>query len=411
MKITTPDDLGRATPESAIGPRVGTGYDLHRLVDGRPLVLAGVRFPVRSRSVRPFRRRRRCATRSSTRSSAPRARATSAGTFPTPTRPGRTRRASTCSRRRLRSWMAWAGRSSNVDVTVFSSARTRAAACSTIRKNLARVLRPAAGRELSVKAKTNEGVDAVGRGEAIAAHAVAMVASVLGRPRDADARSLCAEPDRPSARRQRPDGAVQLAARARPRRHVCAAHRRHRHRAIDARSEQSILDDLRWLGLDWDEGPDVGGTHGPVPAVRTDGPLRRRVCAARSASGVGVPLLLHARVARRRAQGGAGRRTCRRNTAAVAASCRSRRVRAPSRRRVRRRPFAFACRAGPRRDVPRPRPRRRDVQHAKSSAIRSSSGRTAGPPTTSPSSSTTCRWRSRMSFAAKITSPTRRDRC
>jgi glutamyl-tRNA synthetase/nondiscriminating glutamyl-tRNA synthetase len=28
-------------------------------------------------------------------------------------------------------------------------------------------------------------------------------------------------------------------------------------------SEASILDDLRWLGLDWDEGPDVGGLHGP----------------------------------------------------------------------------------------------------------------------------------------------------
>ena len=28
-------------------------------------------------------------------------------------------------------------------------------------------------------------------------------------------------------------------------------------------SEASILEDLRWLGLDWDEGPDVGGLHGP----------------------------------------------------------------------------------------------------------------------------------------------------
>jgi len=28
-------------------------------------------------------------------------------------------------------------------------------------------------------------------------------------------------------------------------------------------SEQSILDDLRWLGLHWDEGPDVGGACGP----------------------------------------------------------------------------------------------------------------------------------------------------
>ncbi|MCK9469679.1 MAG: glutamate--tRNA ligase, partial [Porticoccaceae bacterium] len=30
-----------------------------------------------------------------------------------------------------------------------------------------------------------------------------------------------------------------------------------------AESEQMILDSLRWLGLDWDEGPDVGGPHGP----------------------------------------------------------------------------------------------------------------------------------------------------
>lgn len=28
-------------------------------------------------------------------------------------------------------------------------------------------------------------------------------------------------------------------------------------------SEQAILDSLRWLGLDWDEGPDIGGEHGP----------------------------------------------------------------------------------------------------------------------------------------------------
>jgi glutamyl-tRNA synthetase/nondiscriminating glutamyl-tRNA synthetase len=28
-------------------------------------------------------------------------------------------------------------------------------------------------------------------------------------------------------------------------------------------SEVGILEDLRWLGLDWDEGPDVGGLHGP----------------------------------------------------------------------------------------------------------------------------------------------------
>ncbi|GAA3900650.1 glutamate--tRNA ligase [Halomonas cibimaris] len=30
-----------------------------------------------------------------------------------------------------------------------------------------------------------------------------------------------------------------------------------------AESEQMILDSLRWLGIEWDEGPDVGGAYGP----------------------------------------------------------------------------------------------------------------------------------------------------
>src|SRR5580692_2561848 len=30
-----------------------------------------------------------------------------------------------------------------------------------------------------------------------------------------------------------------------------------------ATSEQEIFNSLRWLGLNWDEGPDVGGPHGP----------------------------------------------------------------------------------------------------------------------------------------------------
>ena len=29
------------------------------------------------------------------------------------------------------------------------------------------------------------------------------------------------------------------------------------------RAETAILEALRWTGLDWDEGPDVGGPHGP----------------------------------------------------------------------------------------------------------------------------------------------------
>ncbi|MGF1465428.1 MAG: tRNA glutamyl-Q(34) synthetase GluQRS [Sandaracinaceae bacterium] len=34
---------------------------------------------------------------------------------------------------------------------------------------------------------------------------------------------------------------------------------------------EAMLEDLRWLGLDWDEGPDVGGPHGPyVQSARLD---------------------------------------------------------------------------------------------------------------------------------------------
>ncbi len=36
-------------------------------------------------------------------------------------------------------------------------------------------------------------------------------------------------------------------------------------------SEQAILDSLRWLGLEWDEGPDLGGPHGSYrQSERTD---------------------------------------------------------------------------------------------------------------------------------------------
>ncbi|PYX07346.1 MAG: glutamate--tRNA ligase [Acidobacteria bacterium] len=31
----------------------------------------------------------------------------------------------------------------------------------------------------------------------------------------------------------------------------------------EARFEGQLIDDLKWLGLDWDEGPDVGGAYGP----------------------------------------------------------------------------------------------------------------------------------------------------
>ena len=38
----------------------------------------------------------------------------------------------------------------------------------------------------------------------------------------------------------------------------------------EAANERTILDDLRWLGLGWDEGPDVGGAHGPYRQSERD---------------------------------------------------------------------------------------------------------------------------------------------
>src|SRR3974377_1435582 len=32
---------------------------------------------------------------------------------------------------------------------------------------------------------------------------------------------------------------------------------------LERESVPKILESLRWLGLDWDEGPDVGGPYGP----------------------------------------------------------------------------------------------------------------------------------------------------
>ena len=65
LKITTADDLAEARrrlsnePIRIMAERVGTGYDLHRLVEGRPLVLGGIEIPCAARRARSFGCRRR----------------------------------------------------------------------------------------------------------------------------------------------------------------------------------------------------------------------------------------------------------------------------------------------------------------------------------------------------------------
>jgi 2-C-methyl-D-erythritol 2,4-cyclodiphosphate synthase len=66
----------------------------------------------------------------------------------------------------------------NVDVTILAERPRLSAFKAQMVANLARVL----GGAINVKAGTNEGCDAVGRGEAIAAHAVVLLAKNPGSP-------------------------------------------------------------------------------------------------------------------------------------------------------------------------------------------------------------------------------------
>ena len=122
-------------------------------------------------------------------------------------------------------------------------------------------------------------------------------------------RPLRSVADRLSARRRRPHGALQLAVRAAARRHVRAAHRGHRRRALVWEMVAGIVDGLRWLGLDWDEGPDVGGPHAPVLPVAAARAAPRPVPSSSCAATARLLLLLHAGRAPGEARGGgSGRR-------------------------------------------------------------------------------------------------------
>jgi 2-C-methyl-D-erythritol 4-phosphate cytidylyltransferase/2-C-methyl-D-erythritol 2,4-cyclodiphosphate synthase len=172
-KITTPEDL-EAARASLVGiPRVGTGYDLHALVPGRPLVLAGV--------IVPFDRGPLGHSDGDVISHAvvdALLGAAGAGDigrhFPNTDARWKdvaglefvTRAVDILGSRGLRA--------ANVDVSVLLERPKLSPHVEAISAALARALR-LPPEFVSVKAKTNEGLDAVGRGEAIAAHAVAVI--------------------------------------------------------------------------------------------------------------------------------------------------------------------------------------------------------------------------------------------
>ena len=91
-------------------------------------------------------------------------------------------------------------------------------------------------------------------------------------------------------------------------------------------SEAAILRDLRWLGLDWDEGPDIGGARGPYrqsERLHLYQSYAKELLERRR----GVLLLLLDGAARGRASGGAGRRPAGALRRARAGGCRASRPR------------------------------------------------------------------------------------
>jgi 2-C-methyl-D-erythritol 4-phosphate cytidylyltransferase / 2-C-methyl-D-erythritol 2,4-cyclodiphosphate synthase len=192
IKITTQDDIavadaiaaGRGEDATGTGTarsapartgRAGMGYDLHRLVEGRPLILGGVTIPF-DRGLHGH------SDADAVCHAIIDAILGAAG-------------AGDIGRHFPDSDQTWRGASSidllgraaaivrgaglevgNVDATVIAEQPKLGPHVEAMRANVARALGIAAER-VSIKGKTNEGVGEIGRGEAIAVHAIALVRS------------------------------------------------------------------------------------------------------------------------------------------------------------------------------------------------------------------------------------------
>jgi 2-C-methyl-D-erythritol 4-phosphate cytidylyltransferase / 2-C-methyl-D-erythritol 2,4-cyclodiphosphate synthase len=180
LKITTARDLDAARRQTGAVNRIGTGYDLHRLTEGRPLIIGGVTIPSDKGAVGHSDADVVCHAVIDAILGA-----VSAGNVGQhyPDTDPRWKGASSIPMLRdsLRLVHARGFVVQNIDVTVVLERPKIAPYIDRIREQLAEALEIAVDH-VSVKGKTNEGVDAVGRGEAIAAHAVALLsASPVGR--------------------------------------------------------------------------------------------------------------------------------------------------------------------------------------------------------------------------------------
>jgi 2-C-methyl-D-erythritol 4-phosphate cytidylyltransferase/2-C-methyl-D-erythritol 2,4-cyclodiphosphate synthase len=181
LKITTPDDLGMAEGLLRGGVpalRIGNGYDLHRLVAGRPLILGGVTIPFEKGLHGHSDADAVCHAVTDAVLGA-----VGAGDIGRhfPDTDAAWKDANSLELlRRAAAVVAESGYAIvNVDVVVIAQRPKLVPFIGSMVENLAGALGCAAG-QVSVKGKTNEGVDSMGTGDSVAVHAVALVSA---RPR------------------------------------------------------------------------------------------------------------------------------------------------------------------------------------------------------------------------------------
>lgn len=179
LKITTPGDLAAAQASStaALPPtslmRIGTGYDLHRLVAGRPLILAGVTIPFERGLDGHSDADVVChAVTDAVLGAA--ALGDIGRLFPDTDPQWKDADSIALLKGAMARVQAAGYRLSNVDVTVIAQQPKLLRYLDQMRANLAAALDVDASA-VSVKGKTNEGVDSMGRGESMACHAVALL--------------------------------------------------------------------------------------------------------------------------------------------------------------------------------------------------------------------------------------------
>jgi 2-C-methyl-D-erythritol 4-phosphate cytidylyltransferase/2-C-methyl-D-erythritol 2,4-cyclodiphosphate synthase len=179
IKITTPDDLVLARAISSPGPartgRAGIGYDLHRLVEGRPLILGGVTIPFDRGLAGHSDADAVCHAITDAMFGAAAARDIGRH-FPDTDERWKGASSLALLQQAASMLRAQGFEVGNVDASIVAERPKLAPYVDRMRQNIAGALGISIDR-VSVKGKTNEGVGALGRGEAIAVHAIALIRS------------------------------------------------------------------------------------------------------------------------------------------------------------------------------------------------------------------------------------------